>query len=49
VNGGEAVRTAGSSHLRFDAAERIILHRDFWDAAQGFYERIPESSRSVAE
>jgi hypothetical protein len=41
LNGGQPVRTAGSSHLRFDADGRIILHRDFWDTAEGFYERIP--------
>ena len=34
-------RTLGMSHLRFDHQGRIILHQDFWDSSQGFYEHIP--------
>ncbi|MEM1436992.1 MAG: hypothetical protein AAGG11_23290 [Pseudomonadota bacterium] len=33
--------TIGVTHLRFDAAGRVILHQDFWDAAQGFYQHLP--------
>lgn len=31
----------GASHLRFDADGRVTLHRDYWDAAQQVYERVP--------
>ncbi|UCG97382.1 MAG: nuclear transport factor 2 family protein [Burkholderiales bacterium] len=31
----------GASHLRFDAAGRIEYHRDYWDAAEELYEKIP--------
>ena len=31
----------GTSHLRFDAQGRITHHHDYWDAAQGIYEKIP--------
>lgn len=31
----------GSSHLRFDDAGRISYHRDYWDAAEELYEKIP--------
>jgi len=41
VNGGEPLRVAGASHIRFDASGRVILHRDFWDTGSGFYERLP--------
>jgi steroid delta-isomerase len=31
----------GASHLRFDAESRVSLHRDYWDAAEELYEKIP--------
>ena len=31
----------GSSHLRFDDQGLIELHRDYWDAAQELYEKLP--------
>jgi steroid Delta-isomerase len=31
----------GASHLMFDANGRIVLHRDYWDAAGELYERLP--------
>jgi len=34
-------RIHGTSHLRFDAHGRIAYHRDYWDAAQEFYEKLP--------
>lgn len=33
--------TVGITHLRFDAAGRIVLHQDFWDASEGFYQHVP--------
>lgn len=31
----------GGSHLRFDAEGRIAMHRDYWDAAEELYARLP--------
>jgi ketosteroid isomerase-like protein len=31
----------GGSHLRFGADGRIALHRDYWDAAEELYEKLP--------
>lgn len=35
------VQTIGFSHLRFNDQGKIILHQDFWDSTQGFYQHIP--------
>jgi ketosteroid isomerase-like protein len=34
-------RIRGCSHLRFDAAGRVSMHRDYWDAAEELYEQLP--------
>ncbi|MEZ6195798.1 MAG: nuclear transport factor 2 family protein [Planctomycetota bacterium] len=31
----------GMSRLRFDAEDRIVAHRDFWDSAGGFFQYVP--------
>ena len=31
----------GATHVRFDAAGQVALHRDYWDAAEELYEKIP--------
>jgi steroid delta-isomerase len=31
----------GGSHLRFDAQGLVMLHRDYWDAAEELYEKLP--------
>jgi ketosteroid isomerase-like protein len=31
----------GGSHLRFAPDGRIALHRDYWDAAEELYEKLP--------
>ena len=31
----------GASHLKFDAAGRIAYHRDYWDAAEELYAKLP--------
>jgi ketosteroid isomerase-like protein len=31
----------GASHLRLAADGRIALHRDYWDAAEELYEKLP--------
>lgn len=33
--------TVGVTHLRFDAAGRIVLQQDFWDSTEGFYRHLP--------
>ena len=31
----------GASHLVFDDQGRVTLHRDYWDAAEELYEKLP--------
>jgi steroid delta-isomerase len=31
----------GASHLRFDPAGRVTWHRDYWDAADELYAKLP--------
>jgi steroid Delta-isomerase len=31
----------GCTELRFDADGKVLLHRDYWDAAEELYERLP--------
>lgn len=31
----------GASHLRFAADGRVNFHRDYWDAAEELYEKLP--------
>lgn len=31
----------GASHLVFDAQGLVTLHRDYWDAAEELYEKLP--------
>lgn len=31
----------GASHLVFDARDHVVLHRDYWDAAEELYEKLP--------
>ena len=31
----------GGSHLQLDPQGRITLHRDYWDAAEELYEKLP--------
>ncbi len=31
----------GATHLHFAADGRILLHRDYWDAAEEVYEKLP--------
>ena len=31
----------GATHLRFDGDGRVALHRDYWDAAEELYEKLP--------
>jgi hypothetical protein len=38
---GKNVRTIGVTMVRFDSQERVILHQDFWDSAQGVWDHVP--------
>ncbi len=35
------VKSLGISHLRFNDDGKIVLHQDYWDSTQGFYQHIP--------
>ncbi len=34
-------RIRGSTHLKFSPRHRIEYHRDYWDAAEELYEKLP--------
>jgi len=38
---GEEQVILGGSHLVFDSAGLVTLHRDYWDAAEELYEKLP--------
>ena len=38
---GRALTVRGVTHLRFDADGQVTLHRDYWDAAEELYEKLP--------
>jgi steroid delta-isomerase len=38
---GRPMTIHGSSHLRFDDQGLICLHRDYWDAAEELYQKLP--------
>ncbi|WP_158083140.1 nuclear transport factor 2 family protein [Methyloprofundus sedimenti] len=35
------VNSIGISHLRFNEEGKIILHQDYWDSTNGFFQHIP--------
>jgi steroid delta-isomerase len=39
--GAAAMCIHGASQLRFDAAGQVAWHRDYWDAAEELYEKLP--------
>lgn len=41
LGGGGEQKIAGATHLVFNAGGRIALHRDYWDAAEELYEKLP--------
>lgn len=38
---GGSAEIRGVSHLRFDAAGKVRYHRDYWDAAEELYMKLP--------
>ena len=38
---GQPVVIRGVTHLSFDTDGLVCLHRDYWDAAEELYERLP--------
>ncbi|MEO9387161.1 nuclear transport factor 2 family protein [Chromobacterium phragmitis] len=45
---GRKVNIHGGSHLQFDVGGKITLHRDYWDAAEELFEKIPVLGLPVA-
>lgn len=39
--GRRPLRIHGASHLVFDQGGRIVRHRDYWDAAEELYAKLP--------
>jgi hypothetical protein len=38
---GQPLMSYGMTHFRFDDQGRVLMHKDFWDAATGLYEHLP--------
>lgn len=38
---GQAMTIRGASHIRFTAMGRVAVHRDYWDAAEELYAKLP--------
>ena len=38
---GRGIDVTGVSHVEFDGSGRVTAHIDYWDAAEGMYERLP--------
>ena len=41
LDGGRPQQIRGASWLEFDHEGRVTLHRDYWDAAEELYEKLP--------
>ena len=37
----QATTISGATHLNFDADNKVTRHRDYWDAAEELYARLP--------
>jgi len=37
----------GITHLRFNSQGQVIMHQDFWDTGQGFYQHLPVLGRVI--
>ena len=37
----DAQRIHGASHIRFDGSGLVVGHRDYWDAGEEVYEKVP--------
>ena len=41
TRGARAMQIHGASHLRFNTDGQVAMHRDYWDAAEELYEKLP--------
>ena len=39
--GAAALCIHGASHVRFNTRGQVAMHRDYWDAAEELYEKLP--------
>lgn len=37
----ETLTSVGMTHLRFDKNKKVVLHQDYWDGVEGFYQSVP--------
>ncbi len=40
-SGRRALVVRGASHLKFNARGKVVVHRDYWDAAEELYAKMP--------
>jgi hypothetical protein len=48
LSNGQPVVSYGTTQFRFDDQGRVLIHKDFWDAATGVYEHLPYVGGAVA-
>ena len=48
LSNGVPVVSYGTTQFRFDEQGRVLIHKDFWDAATGVYEHLPYFCRVMA-
>ncbi len=45
---GEPVVTYGTTQFRFNRDGKVLIHKDFWDAATGMYEHLPYAGSFIS-
>lgn len=45
---GKGYTVNGATHLRLGADGRVVLHRDYWDAAEELFQKLPGIGPAVA-
>ena len=40
-SGRRVLVVRGASHLKFDSHGKVVIHRDYWDAAEELYAKLP--------
>lgn len=38
---GQTQSSTGISHLRFERDGHVVMRHDYWDSADGLYEKVP--------
>lgn len=47
LKGGRTIIVPGTSYLRFDTSDKVLLHRDYFDLGAMLYEQLPLLGRII--